>query len=857
MGNVYKLNTKPDHMKFDRGFTIRLSALVSCLLIVLCNWKAAALPFKVQSRLNVHRLIYASFLPGESFTFSPISNNTIIQPPVYGICNGFSFDSGLIVGSDASPAGTTYNWQKSIDLGVTWTDVGVTLRDYNPPVSTKTTWYRRVAINGPDQDISNVVRIVIASTSVGNNTILTNQDIVSGATPQKLIGSDPNGGDGVSYEFVWEQSKDGSTWQLVPGAFTGRDYQPTALTTSTFYRRSVRMGVCPVFVSNTIKVTIVPVSVSGNTIIQPLENEKCGIASFNPKEIAGAQVSVTTGATFTYQWTQSIDGGATYTNIPGAVGQNYDPPELTRTTRFRRDVISGTVVNNSNIVFIIINPDGVGNNVINPIADVKAGVQPQLITGSDPTPSGNVFEFRWEQSADGLTGWTSAPGANTGKNYQPQPLIQTTYFHRKIGSGVCPSSESNSIKVTVLPSGAISNNKITAPPTVSYCGLSSVDPSVITGTAATNVLTYQWQQSFNNNSWSNIIDATGQNFDPSNLNQKVSFRRIAIAGTTRDTSNVVVFLVTPVALDNNTILSQPQVIPSGGIPAAIAGSLPTGGDGTYNYLWEKSEGGQNNWVVASGINNQLNYQPPAQSAPVYYRRTVTSGACSSTSEKYLIAITTNTDLAIEKTGGISDDVQNAVQFIIKAINKGPQDAMAIVVTDTLADNLEYISYKTDVGFVDYDPVKKIIKWEIDKLADKEEVKLRINAKPLENRNLINEAFISAQVVDADLSNNRSKAVIREVVFGIDAAHVPNMITPNGDGYNDVFKVPNIVSFPNNELTIMDRWGNRVYAVKEYQNNWNGEGLAEGTYFYVLKITVGNKIKVYKGFITLMRSRISG
>lgn len=841
------LNTKPNRMKIARSITSRLAVFVSCLSLLTLVKPAAAISLNPGSALSIHQHLYFSF-------FGTITNNSIIQPSVPGVCSGTFFNPATIVGSNATPV-TGYNWQKSTDMGATWADVGVTTRDYDPPGLVKTTWFRRIAINGAETESSNIVKIFISSVPVGNNSILENQDIVEGATPSLLLGTYPNGGDGISYEYYWEQSTDGENWVGVDGVNFQKDYQPLALIKSTYFRRSVRISTCPAIISNTVKVSIVEVQITGNIIIQPIDNEKCGVPSFNPGVIGGAAVSVTAGATFTYQWEQSTDGGATYTDIPGANAQSYDPPTLTQTVRFQRKVISGSKVDRSNTVSVIINTSGVSNNTITPVTDVIAGTQPDLIVGSDPEPAGGVFIFDWEQSTDGVN-WVSAVGSNSGRDYRPPVITVATHYRRTVRSGVCPEIISEPIKINVIQPGGISNNKITAPPTTSYCGLSVVDPDPITGTEAKNAISYQWQQK-TTGAWTSITDATGQNYDPSGLNMKTDFRRIAIAGINRDTSNVVSFLITTVAIDNNIITSTPQVIPAGSTPAIIAGSQPTGGDGKYVYLWEKSEGGQNNWVPASGMNNQMNYQPPAQTTAVYYRRTVTSGACSSTSDKYLVSIITVADLTIKKEGGISDDVQEAVQFIVTAINKGPQDAMNVVVLDTLSSDIEYISATADVGLVNYDPIKRIVKWEIDRLNNQEEVKLKLTAKPLVTHNIVNTAYISAPVVDSDLTNNKFRAIIPEVIFGINAGSIPNMITPNGDGKNDVFKVPQLESFSNNELTIMDRWGNRVYTVKGYQQDWGGEGLSEGTYFYVLKITVGSKVKLYKGFITLMRSRISG
>jgi len=65
--------------------------------------------------------------------------------------------------------------------------------------------------------------------------------------------------------------------------------------------------------------------------------------------------------------------------------------------------------------------------------------------------------------------------------------------------------------------------------------------------------------------------------------------------------------------------------------------------------------------------------------------------------------------------------------------------------------------------------------------------------------------------------------------------VPNVITPNGDGLNDFFIVTNIAVYPENTLQIFNRWGKKVYEKQGYNNEWDGDGLEDGTYYYVLKI----------------------
>lgn len=84
----------------------------------------------------------------------------------------------------------------------------------------------------------------------------------------------------------------------------------------------------------------------------------------------------------------------------------------------------------------------------------------------------------------------------------------------------------------------------------------------------------------------------------------------------------------------------------------------------------------------------------------------------------------------------------------------------------------------------------------------------------------------------------------------------NILTPNGDGINDVWVVDNIDMYPNNTVTIFDRAGRVLYTQKGYHNTWDGmfkgSPLAEATYYYIIDFGTG-KLK-QKGFITLVRQQ---
>ncbi|MBE0649707.1 MAG: gliding motility-associated C-terminal domain-containing protein [Bacteroidales bacterium] len=92
--------------------------------------------------------------------------------------------------------------------------------------------------------------------------------------------------------------------------------------------------------------------------------------------------------------------------------------------------------------------------------------------------------------------------------------------------------------------------------------------------------------------------------------------------------------------------------------------------------------------------------------------------------------------------------------------------------------------------------------------------------------------------------------------------IPNVITPNGDGINDYFVISQKGSdkplnsyFESSDLIIFNRWGRIVYRSTNYQNDWNGGNLPDGTYFYVLKCKgYKDKSLVYKGSVTIFAGR---
>ena len=62
---------------------------------------------------------------------------------------------------------------------------------------------------------------------------------------------------------------------------------------------------------------------------------------------------------------------------------------------------------------------------------------------------------------------------------------------------------------------------------------------------------------------------------------------------------------------------------------------------------------------------------------------------------------------------------------------------------------------------------------------------------------------------------------------------PNIITPNGDGINDFFKIKGLDEFVKNwSLDIYNREGRRVFHTDNYHNEWNAPDVTDGVYYYM-------------------------
>ena len=121
----------------------------------------------------------------------------------------------------------------------------------------------------------------------------------------------------------------------------------------------------------------------------------------------------------------------------------------------------------------------------------------------------------------------------------------------------------------------------------------------------------------------------------------------------------------------------------------------------------------------------------------------------------------------------------------------------------------------------------------------------------------------AEYGDYTLSYSGCDTTVAFNILFMEDLQVSNVISPNGDGVNDAFKIKDLTEefYSYSNMSIFNRWGDEVYRNGAYGLDgswWDGlsthqnDVLSRGTYFYVLK--VGNKVtkneEIYRGTIQL-------
>lgn len=80
--------------------------------------------------------------------------------------------------------------------------------------------------------------------------------------------------------------------------------------------------------------------------------------------------------------------------------------------------------------------------------------------------------------------------------------------------------------------------------------------------------------------------------------------------------------------------------------------------------------------------------------------------------------------------------------------------------------------------------------------------------------------------------------------------IPTVFTPNQDAFNETFTIEHVAG-RGWQLQVFNRWGKQVYATDNYRNDWDGQHLSAGVYYYLLKNQPLNR--TYRGWVHLLRN----
>jgi len=337
---------------------------------------------------------------------------------------------------------------------------------------------------------------------------------------------------------------------------------------------------------------------------------------------------------------------------------------------------------------------------------------------------------------------------------------------------------------------------------------------------------------------------------------------------------------------NNTISSS-QRICRGEMP-----SLLTGDSSLINhtYLWQSSTDSLR-WT---DLDSTLNYQPKELATSTYFRRKVTPDTLYNCDAKYsnvilievsnlkIEAKTTNVSCFGGNDGKIDLEIRGGTEpyrtiwtYQNRTIAANTNQISDLEPNETEAYQVKITDAKgCEITLSDFvirrKPIDTRFEYEYESYC-----RLEVNPKPiiLGNENgffFTTDTGISLDSLSGEIKLNQSNQGIYKIVYQADEcsadtifveinedcfAGIPNTFTPNNDGTNDTWQIPFLERYPNADIEIFDRTGKILFTQKNgYRKEWdallNGMKLAEGTYYY--RIRISDSLKPIMGYISVVR-----
>ena len=336
----------------------------------------------------------------------------------------------------------------------------------------------------------------------------------------------------------------------------------------------------------------------------------------------------------TYNWTSTVNSGTVSGNTASGSGNISD-------------VLTNSSPTNDGIVTYVITP--VSNNCPGTSYSFTVTVRPRPVVTISPAAtticSGQSVNIGLSSNVLGTTfKWTSTatPGISNNSNH---PATNTTAITEALynASATTPGS----VTYTITPVGPAPTNCEGTPVIVTI----TVQPLPVPANAGpdeqvcstSSYLLRGNDPGTSSGNWSIVSGQTGISFtDPTRYNtivnglqpgQLYTFRWTITGASQCAVSSDDVNINDLADLTNNISSANPTICY--GQTVTIMGDQPTGGNFTYSYIWQSSPDGASWTTIFGQIAQSLS---PTLTATTYFRRIVTSGPCTKTSNPVQIVV---------------------------------------------------------------------------------------------------------------------------------------------------------------------------------------------------------------------------
>ncbi|MDN3603817.1 T9SS type B sorting domain-containing protein [Belliella kenyensis] len=216
------------------------------------------------------------------------------------------------------------------------------------------------------------------------------------------------------------------------------------------------------------------------------------------------------------------------------------------------------------------------------------------------------------------------------------------------------------------------------------------------------------------------------------------------------------------------------------------------------------------------------------------------------------------DLRVTKTSfGVDIYEGDEFEYEIVLSNEGGGKATNVILTDDLPPGISYVSSSA----LPSDPeihttssfISSKLSWQIPEFPPGASLTIRLLVRSIEQMlknpyTITNRVSVISDSEDVSPEDNFDTDVNTIIPF-----FIPNVITPNEDQKNDSFKIKGLGKFAENEIKILNRYGDQVFEQRDYQNDWQADKLPAGIYFYVLRgIEAGGEFREFKGWVQVVK-----